>query len=77
VEQLGKIAADLGKTLPQFALAWVLNTPGITSIVNGATSMTQLEENLGAVDIKLSKEEMDACDEVWKMLRPPRLFYGR
>jgi aryl-alcohol dehydrogenase-like predicted oxidoreductase len=39
--------------------------------------MAQLEENLGAVDIKLSKEEMDACDQVWHMLRPPRLFYGR
>jgi aryl-alcohol dehydrogenase-like predicted oxidoreductase len=54
-----------------------VNTPGITSIVNGATSVPQLEENLSAVDIKLSKEEMEACDEVWKMLRPPRLFYGR
>jgi aryl-alcohol dehydrogenase-like predicted oxidoreductase len=77
VEQLGRIAAGSGKSLSQFALAWVLNTPGITSIVNGATSMPQLEENLGAVDIKLSKEEMEACNEVWKMLRPPRLFYGR
>jgi aryl-alcohol dehydrogenase-like predicted oxidoreductase len=77
VEQLGRIAAGSGRSLPQFALAWVLNTPGITSIVNGATSMAQLEENLGAVDVKLSREEMEACDEVWKMLRPPRLFYGR
>jgi aryl-alcohol dehydrogenase-like predicted oxidoreductase len=77
VEQLGKIAAERGRSLSQFALAWVLNIPGITSIVNGATAMAQLEENLGAVDIKLSKEEMDACDQVWHMLRPPRLFYGR
>jgi hypothetical protein len=29
------------------------------------------------VDIRLSREELDACDKVWKMLRPPRLFYGR
>jgi aryl-alcohol dehydrogenase-like predicted oxidoreductase len=77
VGQLGKIAAGRGRSLSQFALAWVLNTPGITAIVNGATSMGQLEENLGAVDIKLSREEMEACDEVWHMLRPPRLFYGR
>jgi aryl-alcohol dehydrogenase-like predicted oxidoreductase len=77
VGQLGKIAAGRGRSLSQFALAWVLNTPGITAIVNGATSMGQLEENLGAVEIKLSREEMEACDEVWHMLRPPRLFYGR
>ncbi len=77
VERLRKIASDHGKNLSQFALAWVLNTPGITSIVNGATTMAQLEENLSAVEIKLSKEELDACDQVWHMLRPPRLFYGR
>ena len=77
IEELRKIAQDHGKSLPQFALAWVLNTPGITSIVNGATSMAQLQENLAAADIRLAKEELEACDEVWRHLRPPRLFYGR
>jgi len=77
IEQLRKIAADHGKTLPQFALAWVLNNPSITAIVNGATSIAQLEENMAAVDVKLSQEELAACDEVWHQLRPPRLFYGR
>jgi len=71
------LTSDHGKTLSQFALAWVLNTPGIPSIVNGATSVAQLEENLKATDIKLSQEELDACEQVWHMLRPPRLFYGR
>ncbi len=77
IEKLRKIAQDRGTSLPQFALAWVLNTPGITSIVSGATSMAQLEENLAATEIRLSKEELEACDAVWHQLRPPRLFYGR
>jgi len=77
VERLKKIAADHGKSLAQFALAWVLNKPGITAIVCGTTSVEQLEQNLGAVGVRLSQEELEACDEVWHTLHPPRLFYGR
>jgi aryl-alcohol dehydrogenase-like predicted oxidoreductase len=54
-----------------------LNNKTITSIVCGATSVEQLEQNMGAVDITLPKEALDACDAVWHELRPPRLFYGR
>lgn len=77
VERLKKIAADHGKSLSQFALAWVLQKKGITSVVCGATSVEQLEQNLGAVGLRLTQEELDACDEVWHTLHPPRLFYGR
>jgi aryl-alcohol dehydrogenase-like predicted oxidoreductase len=77
VARLRQIASDHGKSLPQFALAWVLNKKGITSIVCGATSVEQLEPNMGAVDIRLTPEELAACDEVWSTLHPPRLFYGR
>jgi aryl-alcohol dehydrogenase-like predicted oxidoreductase len=77
VERLKRIAADHGKSLAQFALAWVLNKPGITAIVCGTTSVEQLEQNLGAVGVRLSQEELEACDEVWHTLHPPRLFYGR
>jgi aryl-alcohol dehydrogenase (NADP+) len=77
VEKLTKIAQAHGKSLPQFALAWVLNKKGITSIVSGATSVEQLGQNMEAVGVPLSKEEIDACDAVWSDLHPPRIFYGR
>jgi aryl-alcohol dehydrogenase-like predicted oxidoreductase len=77
VARLQQIAADHGKSLPQFALAWVLNKKGITSIVCGATSVEQLEQNMQAVNVRITAEELAACDEVWSMLHPPRLFYGR
>lgn len=77
VQQLKKIAADHGKPLSQFALAWVLSHQVITSMVCGATSIEQLELNLRATQITISKEELDACDAVWHQIRPPRLFYGR
>ena len=64
--------------MSRFALAWVLANPAITSIVNGATSIAQLEENVAATDVKLSPDALKACDAVWLTLRPPTtVFYGR
>jgi len=78
VAHLKQIAGEYGRSLPQFALAWILNNETITSAICGATSVKQLEENLGASELKLSQEELAACDEVWQKLSPrPKLFYGR
>jgi aryl-alcohol dehydrogenase (NADP+) len=77
VERLRQIAAEHGMGLAQFALAWVLQKPGITAIVCGTTSVEQLEQNLQAVGVTLPPEALAACDEVWHTLHPPRLFYGR
>jgi hypothetical protein len=43
----------------------------------GVISLEQLKENIVAVDIKLSPEELQACDDVWSMFRPPRVHYAR
>ncbi len=78
VAHLKQIAKEYGRSLTQFALAWILSNETITSAICGATSLKQLEENLGATEIKLSQEELAACDEVWQKLSPrPKLFYGR
>ncbi len=77
VARLMQIAKEHGRTLTQFALAWVLSNETITSAICGATSLKQLEENLGATEVKLSEEELTGCDEVWQQLRPLRFLYGR
>jgi aryl-alcohol dehydrogenase-like predicted oxidoreductase len=77
VARLKTIAADHGTSLDQFSLAWVLNKPGITAIVCGATAVEQIDRNVAAVGVQLSPDAIAACDEVWHMLHPPRLFYGR
>ena len=77
MEQLKKIAEDHGKSLPQFALAWGLSNKAITPIVCGSSSVEQLESNLKATEITISMGEIQACNEVWHQLRPPRIFYGR
>jgi aryl-alcohol dehydrogenase-like predicted oxidoreductase len=44
------------------ALAWILARPGITSAIASATSVEQLQELLGAVDLKLTEREREALD---------------
>lgn len=77
VDKLKVIAGDHGCKLPEFSLAWVLSNKTITSVVNGATSIKQLEQNMAAADITLPQDALDACDEIWNELRPRGVFYGR
>jgi len=76
VARFKEITQKQGRSLAQFALAWILNNKAITSVLCGITSIKQLEENLGAAEVTLTEEELKACDEVWHQLRPPRFFYG-
>lgn len=77
VARLKDIAQKYDRNLPQFALAWILSNETITSAICGSTSSKQLVQNIGATEIRLSEEELSACDSVWQQLRPLRFFYGR
>jgi aryl-alcohol dehydrogenase-like predicted oxidoreductase len=77
VDQFKKIAQEHGRSMSHLCLSWVLNHEEITSVISAPISTQQLEENLPAVDIELSKEELEAIDEVWGWFRPPRYFYAR
>ncbi len=48
----------------RIALAWLLAKPVVTSIIIGAKRREQLDDNLAAVDITLSAEELKTLDEV-------------
>jgi L-glyceraldehyde 3-phosphate reductase len=50
VRALGEIAARRGQSLAQLALAWALRDPRMTSLIIGASSVAQLEANIGALD---------------------------
>ena len=76
VARLKETTQIYGRSMPQFALAWILNNTVITSVICGANSIRQLEENLEATEVKLTEEELTACDEVWHQLRPPRFSYA-
>ena len=76
ITKLKEVAKKHGRSMAQFSLAWILNNQAITSIICGANSIKQLEENVGAVGTTLTEEELNACNEVWHELQPPRFFYG-
>jgi len=60
---LDAIASSRGQTLAQLALAWALRDPRVTSLVIGASSVSQLEQNIGALDnLEFSAEELAAID---------------
>jgi aryl-alcohol dehydrogenase-like predicted oxidoreductase len=48
-------------------LAWILANSAVTSVIIGARKPSQLEDNLKAIDVRLSAEDMKALDEVSKL----------
>jgi L-glyceraldehyde 3-phosphate reductase len=64
IRSLAAIAEDRGQTLAQLALAWALRDPRVTSLVIGASSVDQLEQNLAALDhLDFTDHELAAIDE--------------
>ena len=59
---LDAVAARNGATPAQIALAWVMAKPAIAAPIASATSVAQLEELMGALDVTLSAEDMRALD---------------
>jgi 1-deoxyxylulose-5-phosphate synthase len=62
VAQLKPIAADLGLTMPQMALAWVLRRPEVASAIIGASRPEQIADNVRAIGITLSPEALGIID---------------
>jgi L-glyceraldehyde 3-phosphate reductase len=61
---LNEIAGRRGQTLAQLALAWALRDERMTSLVIGASSVEQLEQNVGALDnLELSAQELAEIDQ--------------
>jgi aryl-alcohol dehydrogenase-like predicted oxidoreductase len=59
VKQFAELAKERGTSRTRLALAWALRQPGVSSVILGATTLAQLEENLAALD-DLVDDELDA-----------------
>jgi voltage-dependent potassium channel beta subunit len=64
VQRLVPIAQELGCTMTQLALAWILGRPEVTSCIIGATRPEQVEENVAAIDVKLDDATRRRIDDV-------------
>ena len=63
VDIIREQAAELGCTVSQLALAWVLSQPGVTSAIIGPRTQVHLEDNLGALDVTLDEEILQHLNE--------------
>ncbi|MDQ2730296.1 MAG: aldo/keto reductase, partial [Armatimonadota bacterium] len=65
LNELNKMAGARGQTLAQMALAWTLRLPAVTSALIGASKVSQIEENVKALDnLAFSEEELKAIDRL-------------
>lgn len=62
--EVQKVAADVGCSAAQVALAWLLGKPGVVSPVIGARTPKQLEDNLASLDVELSDAHLKRLEEV-------------
>ena len=70
VDQLSEIAAELGGNVAQLAIAWVNKNPRVNTVILGASKLSQLQDNLGALALtpKLTPEVLARIDTISKPL---------
>ncbi len=64
IDVLKEMAGQKNATVAQLALAWLLHQPRVTSVILGTKRLEQLNDNLGAVDVALTEEDLKMLDQV-------------
>jgi aryl-alcohol dehydrogenase-like predicted oxidoreductase len=70
IDELHAIAKQLDTTPSRVAIAWVIVRPGVASTIIGARTLQQLDDNIGAADVKLSAEQIGKLDALSKPQLP-------
>lgn len=68
VQELKPIAEELGVTMAQFALAWVLQNKNVSSAIVGATTPDQIKSNLGAVGVEIPTDVMNKVTDIFSSI---------
>ncbi|MFC0267204.1 aldo/keto reductase [Kushneria aurantia] len=64
VEAMAPMAEQRGVSVARIALGWLLHQPAVTSVIVGAKRLEQLDDNLGATEIRLTPEELATLEAV-------------
>ncbi len=65
VRRLNEMARGRGQTLAQMAVAWILRHKGMTSVLVGASSVSQVEDNVAALsNLALSDDELAQIEKI-------------
>jgi aryl-alcohol dehydrogenase-like predicted oxidoreductase len=63
LDVMEKISVELATSVPRIALAWLQSRPGVTSTIIGARTLEQLDDNVGALEVKLTGAHVAALDK--------------
>jgi aryl-alcohol dehydrogenase-like predicted oxidoreductase len=66
IDRMQKMAADHKATVAQLALAWLLSKDSVSTILMGASNVRQFDDNIRAVDLRVSSAELKELDELTK-----------
>lgn len=64
VKELKTVAENLGVSRAELALAWVLRHPGVSSVITGATKVSQLQSNVKAAELDLDSDTLEKIDSI-------------
>lgn len=67
IDVMEPIAQSKNVSVAQIALAWLLHQPSVTTVIIGAKKIEQLEDNLKAIDVTFTQDELDKLNEVSKL----------
>jgi aryl-alcohol dehydrogenase-like predicted oxidoreductase len=63
IEAVREVAETRGDSMAQVALAWLVDRPAVSSVILGARTLEQLDDNLGAAGLHLSHDDTARLDE--------------
>jgi aryl-alcohol dehydrogenase-like predicted oxidoreductase len=77
VDALTAVGEELGRTVPQVALNWLLQRPTVANVIVGARDEKQLRENLGAIGWNLTPEQVKRLDDASAVTLPYPYWHQR
>jgi aryl-alcohol dehydrogenase-like predicted oxidoreductase len=63
VDVVRQVATEIGRTPAEVALKWVVERPGVSSVLIGTSRVGQLEQNIASLDVELSSEHLDRLEQ--------------
>ncbi|MBD1850088.1 aldo/keto reductase [Cyanobacteria bacterium FACHB-502] len=77
VAELEQVAKELGHSMAQVAVNWAASRPGVSSVIIGATKLSQLEDNLRSLEFEIPTEQLQRLEAVSRPeLQFPYSFFG-
>ena len=67
LDAVDAVAKEIDATPAQVSIAWLLHKPGVTSVIFGARTTEQLDDNLRAAEVRLSPDQMKRLDDASKI----------